>query len=703
MNWIWLDEKIYPEYRKNYPNVTGMSPEERAEYPYCVAQFKKDFAFGKKISRAVTEISADNFFHLFINGEFTGIGPAAAGGDFLCECPAPKHYFNTYETEINSDTLSFDIHVRLLSQKLTDYSRGCGGAAVKCKVFFCDGTETEIGTDESWLCRRISAYAAPCEFNSLLPESEFCNAVNISDRWHAEKAPIPMLSFNEVFNNKFTVPAGETLTEKIELDRIYGVYPVIKASGGCRVTLKTRELCGQQTDTETAVFGGEGEYYSFIMHSAGEGDVKIENTSAEPVNVKVFLVATWYPVEKQGKFVCSDEKLNRVYDVCAHTLKICRQTLHLDSTKHQELLACTGDYYIESLITLYMFGDMRLAEFDVMRTADWLKKNNGRIFHTTYSLIWVRMLLDTYTATGRKELLTYCKAGLDALLARFDTYLGGSGLVENPPDYMFVDWTVIDGYSMHHPPKALGQTALNAFYYGALINAEKVYALLGEKERAAALKAQAEKFKVTFNTEFFDEARGMYFDGKNDEYEPSHWLPENSEKKYFSKYPNILACLYGLCEGENAERLLEKVMFDSSLQDIQPYFMHYAICAVRKLGLFPKFGMQLLDRWKPLAEECSKGLKEGWIAPEETYSFDHSHAWGGTIAYQLPSAISGMKVLEAGMKKLSFDPELYGLEYADIDIPVNSGIISLRLKRGCAPEITAPADIEITYPKNKIL
>ena len=161
MNWIWLDEKIYPEYQKNYPNVTGTPPEKRAEYPYCVAQFKKDFAFGKKISRTVTEISADNFFHLFINGEFTGIGPAAAGGDFLCECPAPKHYFNTYETEINSDTLSFDIHVRLLSQKLTDYSRGCGGAAVKCTVFFEDGTETEIGTDESWLCRRISACTAP--------------------------------------------------------------------------------------------------------------------------------------------------------------------------------------------------------------------------------------------------------------------------------------------------------------------------------------------------------------------------------------------------------------------------------------------------------------------------------------------------------------------------------------------------------------
>ncbi|MCQ2463801.1 MAG: hypothetical protein MJ177_10465, partial [Clostridia bacterium] len=154
--------------------------------------------------------------------------------------------------------------------------------------------------------------------------------------------------------------------------------------------------------------------------------------------------------------------------VCKHTLKICRQSLHLDSTKHQEHLACTGDYYIESLMTLYCFDDFRLSEFDIMRTADWLVDNNGRMFHTTYSLIWVQMLHDVYMITGNKALLTYSEKALDILLDRFAGYMGESGVIETPPDFMFVDWTVIDGYTMHHPPKALGQTVLNAFYYEAL-------------------------------------------------------------------------------------------------------------------------------------------------------------------------------------------------------------------------------------------
>ena len=148
----------------------------------------------------------------------------------------------------------------------------------------------------------------------------------------------------------------------------------------------------------------------------------------------------------------SDDALNQVLDTCRHTLKYCRQTLHLDSPKHCEPLACTGDYYIETLMTAFSFGDMSLAKFDVQRTAELLRNNHGRMFHTTYSLIWVRMLLDVYKFTGDKTLLTECEDALIMLLNRFSGYVGDNGLIETPPDYMFVDWIYIDGISMHHPP-----------------------------------------------------------------------------------------------------------------------------------------------------------------------------------------------------------------------------------------------------------
>ena len=100
----------------------------------------------------------------------------------------------------------------------------------------------------------------------------------------------------------------------------------------------------------------------------------------------------------------------------------------------------------------------------------------------------VRMLYDVYMATADEELLEKCKKALTLLLARFETYMGDNGLVENPPSYMFVDWIYIDGISMHHPPKALGQTCLNMFYFGALTYAEKIFAELSMPDEAKKCK-----------------------------------------------------------------------------------------------------------------------------------------------------------------------------------------------------------------------
>lgn len=696
MSWIWLNKEKYPQYQKNFSSLNEYNREERLAFPYCVAQFRKEYRYDKVIRTAEITVSADCFFHLFANGNFVGIGPASSGGDFLLKVPAPKHYSNTYTVDIDSYELTFDSWVRLHPEKLTDFSRYQGGFMLNAVLHFSDGTTEAVQTDSSWLSRRDNAYNDYQSFDSTLENNEFEPAVELEDRWNAEPAPIPMLSFHEVSRMAYTLKAGERISDNIDLDRIYGAYPIVKSTGKCTVKLETRELKGQNTETENIKFGGRGRYFSFLMHSVGNTDIVIENNDDKEIVVEYALLASWYPITKTGSFKCSDEELNKVYDVCAHTLKICRQTLHLDSTKHQELLACTGDYYIESLMTLYIYGDLRLSKFDLMRTADFLNQNNGRMFHTTYSLIWAQMIYDVYMMTGDKEVVRYCLDGLNKLFKKFDTYIGDSGVIETPPDFMFVDWTVIDGYSMHHPPKALGQTVLNAFYYEALNKAVKIYETVGDTEKANEFAERAKAFRPAFNREFYDAEKGLYFDGKNDEYGGSeNHIPANSDKRYYSKYPNILASLYGLTDDDNARAIIEKVIFNDEMQDIQPYFAHYLLCALKKLGLFEKYGMRIINRWKPVVAECDKGLKEGWIAPQPDYSFDHSHAWGGTVAYQLPSAISGMKILEPGMKKLSFEPKLYGLKFADIEIPTEYGMISIKLKEKEKPVINVPDEIAV--------
>lgn len=702
MSWIWLDEKLYPEFQKNYNTI--MWPDElKSDRNYCVADFDKRFEYNKIIKSVKFRVSADSAYMLFINDKFIGIGPAAAGGDFLCVEKAPKHYADVYELDFETDSLSkLDISakVRLLPEMLTDYSRGHGGFYFSGTLIFDDGTTENIETDSTWFASPDKCYNGFGSYDSGLRERpifRYAYACETEDIWNLVDSHIPPRTFNKVFEKKVWVGAGKTETFEFELDKIYGVFPVVNGYCMSNVILKMCELKGQEETEEKIVFDYPGgEYYSFRMHSAGMVTLIVENTDDTDVSVTLSLIAPWYPVEAEGSFRTSNEGLNKVYDVCKHTLKICRQTLHLDSTKHQELLACTGDYNIESLMTMFCFGDMRLAEFDLMRTADWICANDGVMFHTTYSLIWVQMLHDVYMITGRKELLYYCEPSLEKLLDRFESYKGENNIIDNPPDFMFVDWTVIDGFSMHHPPKALGQTVLNAFYYKALVDAEKIYSYIKKSDISQELITKAEAFKKQFNGIFFDNERKLYFDGLGTPYGgEKHYHPANVNKKYFSKYPNILASLYGLADDELAKDILERVIFDDSLQDIQPYFMHYLLNAVRKYDMFDKYGMRLLERWIPVVEECEKGLAEGWIAPEESYSFDHSHAWGGTPAYQMPMAITGLEILEPGMKKLKFTPNLYGLDYAEINIPTEHGMICFSAEKGKRAVITAPDAVEI--------
>lgn len=699
MPWIWLDPNNYPEYQKNQYNILYDCDNKNAEnFKYVVADIYKEYLFNKNIKSIKLRVSADNKYILHLNGNLIGIGPASSGGDFLCTGKTPKHYADNYEIELNDDVLEFNAKVCLQPEMLTYYSRGQGGFYLSATVVFEDGSTQIIETDSSWLIKHDESYTDFRTYKSVTNKtSDFSYSSEINDIWNVEDSYIPPRSYNKVLEKTVNVCVGKTETFTFELDKIYGVHPVINSDGSCSISLSTSELSGQEETEENISFNRSGgEYFSFRMHSTGFVTLIVENTDCKDINLNLSLIAPWYPVENEGCFITDNADLNKIYDVTKHTLKICRQSIHLDSTKHQELLACTGDYYIESLMTMFCYGDMRLAEFDLMRTADWLVTNNGVMFHTTYSLIWVQMLHDVYMITGNKKLIEYCEKALEVLLLRFDSYIGENGVVDNPPDFMFVDWTVIDGFSMHHPPKALGQTVLNCFYYKALIDAEKIYSYIDKCDKSNELKEKASAFRIRFNEVFFDNDKQLYFDGLGTPYGgEKYYHPANLNKKYFSKYPNILAPLYGLADDKLAVDILERIIFDDELQDIQPYFMHYLLCAVRKYNLFDKYGMKLISRWANVVNECDKGLKEGWIAPEETYSFDHSHAWGGTPAYQLPVAITGFEILEPGMKKIIFNPQLYGLEFAKINIPTEYGMIEFYSEKGKDTVINAPECIKI--------
>ena len=699
--WIWLPKDIY---KNEQTTVYSGFNKDKADN-YTVAEFKRTYTFSQKVVRASLRFSGDTAFQLFCNDSIVATGPACVGGDFLGN-ETVRDNFYSFETTIcpENTELDFFARVQMFPYHICEYSKGHGGFMLSALLTFEDGSEMAVHTDETWLARKNGGYNAPKSFDGRIKPDKFTNAEITPNIWNTITAQIPVREETELCpeNSIILLTPREEKRVILELDKIWGGFIKVEAEtqGELHAEILCREL-EEKSSQEILIFSENQSYRGFCMHSAGNIEVTAKNLTAQSAKLKVSFIKTHYPIYEEADTITSDEELNEVLKTCKHTLKICRQTHHLDSPKHCEPLACTGDYDIESLMTPFSFGDMRLAEFDLLRTAVMLERENGRMFHTTYSLIWVKMLYDVYMLTGNKTLLMKCERALELLLNRFETYLGENGLIENPPDYMFVDWIYIDGLSMHHPPKALGQSCLNMFYFGALENAAKIYIELGDPHSAEKCRQRKETLRSAINSLLFDGEKGCYFEGLNTPTKPEllgKWMPQNVEKRYCLKHSNILAAYFGVCDDDTGRILIDKVMSDDIAGDCQPYFMHYLLEAVYRLGLREKYTLEICNRWKEPVLNCRKGLVEGFVAPEPTYRFDHSHAWGGTPLYSLPKALMGLKIAKPGMQEITLSPSLLGLNHARVELLTPYGKVVCEMKEGKKPSVTHPSQITVTLP-----
>ena len=698
--WIWLDEKKYPEYQTTI--YSGCLP-NKEDGNYTVAEFMKEYSFESEVVEAELRFSGDTEFQMFLNGELLATGPINVGGDFLFnESPRSKHYSSELRVCPNSNKLNLFARVKMMPVGINEYSRGKGGFMLWAKLRFKDGRIRYITTDNTWLAKRNHGYIKDCHYDQSLDTDDFSFAVEVSNIWHTETAPIKTRSeeiIMPISGDRIVLAPGEKKDVSLAFDKIYAGFVAVRVN--CEGLVDVKLDCIETEEpvcTYQLIFVKNGDFRGLQLRSIGAYMVHIENHSTQPAEVEVYMIGTNYPVYVDANTYTSDEDLNLVLEVCKHTLKYCRQMIHLDSPLHSEPLACTGDYYVESLMTAMSYGDMSLAEFDVIRTAELLRMHNGRMFHTSYSLIWVLMLWDVYEITGNKELLTECQDALSILLERFESYIGENGLIETPPDYMFVDWIYIDEISLHHPPKSLGQTCLCAFYYGALKAAEKIFTELAESAESEHCAQKAEGIKMAINELLYDKEKGLYFEGLNTptpEYLLGENMPQNTEKRYYLPHSNILCANFGVCEEELGRILIKKVMEDKEWGNCQPYFKHFLLEAVYRLGLCEEYTLSILEDWKEPIKSCPKGLVEGFFAPDPAYSFDHSHAWGGTPLYSLPKAMLGLKILEPGYKKICLEPKLLGLEMAHIEVPTPYGLMVFEMEKGKKMKAEVPAEIQV--------
>ncbi len=172
-------------------------------------------------------------------------------------------------------------------------------------------------------------------------------------------------------------------------------------------------------------------------------------------------VSLMRPLEQLGNFQCSDDRLNRIWQVGARTVHLCLQDYLWDGVKRDRLV-WIGDTHPEACVVSAVFGEIDVvpASLDFARDEAPLPSWMNGI--SSYSLWWVIVHRDWYLRYGRLDYLQEQRMYLLGLIEVLLRHIDDRGK-ETLPAMRFLDWpTSQDPVAVHAGLQALLTLGLSA-------------------------------------------------------------------------------------------------------------------------------------------------------------------------------------------------------------------------------------------------
>ena len=383
--------------------------------------------------------------------------------------------------------------------------------------------------------------------------------------------------------------------------------------------------------------------------------------------------STWD--DNASAFSCSDVMLNRVWDLCRHSIKATTFAgVYVDGDR--ERISYEADAYLNQLSHYATDNDVQMARdtFDrLMAHPTW---------PTEWSFHLIFMAHADFQHTGDTKWLASRYESLKPKLlldrAREDGLLVSNATQVKKGD--IVDWPLAerDGY-VFKPVN----TVVNAFHLRALGMMAEMATALGKAKDAADYSAKATKANTAFQTILFDPAKGAYRDGEGAE--------------HFSQHASLFPLAFGLVPPDQTQAVRKHI--ESRGMACSVYAAQYLMDALFSNG-GGNHALELItaptDRsWKHMVES---GTTITWEAWDQKYkpNQDWNHAWGAAPANLLPRYILGAQPLTPGWKQASIRPQTGTLTSAKGKVPTPSGPIEVEWKNG------ASFEMKLSLPKGMI-
>jgi hypothetical protein len=428
--------------------------------------------------------------------------------------------------------------------------------------------------------------------------------------------------------------------------------------------------------------------------------------------------ALFYPFDDQAaSFESSEESLNRVWELCAYTLKAA-PFLALYADGNRERMPYEADAHVQQLGHYSVDREYAIARYTnqfliwnpswptewqmhavFMAHTDWMQTGDTEHLARNYEHLKAKALF----ALAREDGLISTRTGLvtAAVLQALHFRPGEHPNIMND----IVDWPPgapakgesAAGYRSHTPEGERDghvfadiNTVVNAFHYRCLLMMTEIAGVLGKERERADLAARARKVRASFNEKLFDVRRGVYVDGEGVEHASLH--------------ANMFPLAFGLVPAERVARVVRHIKSRGMACSV--YGAQYLLEALYAAGEAEyALGLMTSDSkrsWLNMLRVGATMTTEAW---DEFYkpNLTWNHAWGSAPANVVARKIAGIEPAAPGFSRISIRPQLAGLARGDVKMPTPRGAVRVRWRtagEGLSLEVTVPANAraEVALP-----
>ncbi|NLO03921.1 MAG: alpha-L-rhamnosidase [Bacteroidales bacterium] len=418
--------------------------------------------------------------------------------------------------------------------------------------------------------------------------------------------------------------------------------------------------------------------------------VEIEGLKEDLTVDKVSQMALQYQFDDtSADFQSSNEKLNQIWELCKHTLKVTPfMGVYIDGGA-RERMPYEADAYMQQVAHYCVDREFAIQRYTtdfliynpswptewhlhivLMAWADYMSTGDARLLERRYDELKKKTLI----ALAREDGLISTRTGLVTSEFLESIHYRGKGfrdIVDWPQGTPANETKLVSG---HGSVTFEGETdryvfsdintVVNAFHYRNLVLMGKIAGVLGKEEDRAFYEQRACLVKSSFNEKLLSKETGIYTDGEGIGHSALH--------------ANMFPVAFGLAPENHYPEIREFLI--SRGMACSPGMSLYLFDALYTMGA-EDYSLELItnetDRsWMNMIRFGTTVTSEAWDLKYKQ-NMTWNHAWGAIPAYVFARKICGIEPLEPSFRKIQIKPHPGNLKWAKIKHPTIRGSVEV--------------------------